>query len=90
MGAYLTPRIVNKSSNVSRAIMLAGNARPLDELILEQYNYLYKLNPSDDLKVEIKKLNSQVILLNSKSFNLSTIKENLPLLIYQLIIGILY
>lgn len=79
LGAYLMPRIVNKSGSISKAIMLAGNARQLDELIIEQYNYLYKLNPSDEMKIEIKKLNNQVTLLNSKSFNLSMSKENLPL-----------
>jgi hypothetical protein len=28
---------------------MAGNARPLEVLIGEQYDYLYKLNPSSEL-----------------------------------------
>lgn len=79
LGAYLTPRIINKSNKVSKAIMLAGNARSLDKLIIEQYNYLYELNPTEDLKSELGKLKNQISFLHSKKFNLNTSKENLPL-----------
>lgn len=79
LGAYLTPRIINKSNKVSKAIMLAGNARSLDKLIIEQYNYLYKLNPTEDLKSELGKLKNQITFLHSKKFNLNSSKENLPL-----------
>lgn len=79
LGAYLTPRIINKSNKVSKAIMLAGNARSLDKLIIEQYNYLYELNPTEDLKSELGKLKNQISFLHSKRFNFNTSKENLPL-----------
>lgn len=79
LGAYLTPRIINKSNKVSKAIMLAGNARSLDKLIIEQYNYLYELNPTEDLKSELGKLKYQISFLHSKKFNFNTSKENLPL-----------
>ena len=79
LGAYLTPRIINKSNKVSKAIMLAGNARPLDKLIIEQYNYLYELNSTEDLKSELGKLKNQISFLHSKKFNFNTSKENLPL-----------
>ena len=79
LGAYLTPRIINKSNKVSKAIMLAGNARSLDKLIIEQYNYLYELNPTEDLKSELGKLKNQISFLHSKKFNFNTSKENLPL-----------
>jgi alpha/beta superfamily hydrolase len=78
-GGYLLPKISNQSNNINKIILLAANARPLDILIQEQYNYMYNLNPTNDLKVEIEKINKQVSLLNSKSFNLSTPKEELPL-----------
>ena len=79
LGAYLTPRIINKSNKVSKAIMLAGNARSLDKLIIEQYNYLYELNSTEDLKSELGKLKNQISFLHSKKFNFNTSKENLPL-----------
>lgn len=79
LGAYLTPRIINKSNKVSKAIMLAGNARSLDKLIIEQYNYLYEINQDEDLKSELGKLKNQISFLHSKKINFNTSKENLPL-----------
>lgn len=79
LGAYLTPRIINKSNKVSKAIMLAGNARSLDKLIIEQYNYLYEINQNEDFKSELGKLKNQISFLHSKKFNFNTSKENLPL-----------
>ena len=79
LGAYLLPRIANNSNQISKIILLAGNARPLDNLIEEQYNFIYKLNPTSELKNELEKVNKQVSFLNSKLFNLETSKENLPL-----------
>lgn len=79
LGAHLLPRIANNSNQISKIILLAGNARSLDKLLEEQYNYIYNLNPTSELKVEIEKLNEQISILNSISFNLDVSKENLPL-----------
>lgn len=78
LGANLMPRIAGKSVQISKLILLAGNARSLEKLIAEQYDYLYKQNPSEELKEEIKKVTEQIALLNSKSFNVNTPKEQLP------------
>ena len=79
LGAYLLPRIANKSNQISKIILLAGNSRPLDKLIIEQYEYLYKLTPTQELKDALQQVKEQTALLNSKIFNLNTTKENLPL-----------
>ena len=79
LGAYLLPRIANKSNQISKIILLAANSRPLDKLIIEQYEYLYKLTPTQELKDALQKVKEQTALLNSKVFNLNTTKENLPL-----------
>ena len=78
LGAYLAPRIANKSNQIDKIILLAGNARPLDKLIIEQYEYLYKLNSTPELQNELQKIKEQIATLNSKKFNLNTPKENLP------------
>lgn len=78
LGANLLPRIANKSNNISKIILLAGNSRPLSTLITEQYDYLYKLDPSEELKIASQKIKEQIKVLNSKSFNLNTQKEKLP------------
>ena len=78
LGANLLPRIANKSNNISKIILLAGNSRPLSTLIIEQYDYLYKLTPSEELKEASQKIKEQIKVLNSKSFSLNTQKEKLP------------
>ena len=78
LGANLLPRIANKSNQISKIILLAGNARPVCELLIEQYEYLYKLTPTEELKQAKQLVKEQIAVLNSKSFNMQTPKENLP------------
>ncbi len=40
LGGYLLPRILNQDPKVMGGIVLAGNTRPLEDLILEQSEYL--------------------------------------------------
>lgn len=78
LGANLMARIANKTNQISKIILLAGNARPLDVLIGEQYDYLYKLNPSSELLEAANKIKEQIAFLNSKEFNVNSPKEKLP------------
>lgn len=78
LGANLMARIANKTNQISKIILLAGNARPLDFLIGEQYDYLYKLNPSSELLEAANKIKEQIAFLNSKEFNVNSPKEKLP------------
>lgn len=78
LGANLMPRIAGKSAQISKLILLAGNARPLEKLIAEQYDYLYKQNPSPELQEAVNKIKEQITVLTSKSFNVNTPKEELP------------
>ena len=79
LGAYLLPRIANKYKGISKIILLAGNARPLLGLVIDQYEYLYKLTTTEELKQAKELVKEQIAYLNSKSFNLQTPKEKLPL-----------
>jgi uncharacterized protein len=44
LGAYLAPRIATLDPKIAGIVLLAGNSRPLEDLILEQFTYLYSLN----------------------------------------------
>ena len=79
LGANLLPRIANKSNQISKIILLAGNARPVCEILIEQYEYLYKLTPTEELRQAKQIVKEQIAFLNSESFNLQTPKEKLPL-----------
>lgn len=79
LGANVLPRIANRSNMVSKIILLAGNSRSLDKLIVEQYDYLYTMSKSKDLQESAQKVKTQVAFLNSNRFNIETSKELLPL-----------
>jgi len=78
LGANLAPRIANQSNEISKIILLAGNSRSLEVLIAEQYDYLYKLNPSQELLEAVNKVKGQIAFLKSKDFNVNSIKDKLP------------
>lgn len=78
LGANLMARIANKSNQISKIVLMAGNARPLEVLIGEQYDYLYKLNPSSELLEAANKIKEQIAFLNSKEFNVNSPKNKLP------------
>lgn len=40
MGAFMAPRIIKEVSEFNGAVMLAANARPLEDLVLEQTEYI--------------------------------------------------
>ena len=79
LGASLLPRIANKSDQIAKIILMAGNARPLDQLIMEQFEYLYKITPTKEYGVALQNIKDQIVFLNSKDFSLHTPNEKLPL-----------
>lgn len=74
-GGYMMPKIIEKSEGFKGSILLAGSARPLYELILDQYNYILKSDGSLEFSEiqEIKKVEQQIAYLKSESFS-----ENSP------------
>ncbi|UEQ79117.1 DUF3887 domain-containing protein [Chryseobacterium arthrosphaerae] len=77
-GAYMMPEIAVKAQ-VSKYIFMAGNARPLQNLLVEQYEYLHTLDPAKVPAEAVEDLKKQVALLNSSKFNLNTPAAELPL-----------
>ena len=49
LGAYAAPRIASKENSLAGIILLSGNARPLEDLIVEQMEYISSLNPNADV-----------------------------------------
>ena len=81
LGAMLMPRIVNSYPDLAGVIMLAGNARPLEELIAEQVAYILKnTNPkSAEGQAQLEKIKKQVRLVKGENLNLQTPSSELPL-----------
>ncbi len=57
LGGYLAPRIAAQTTDLAGEIILAGNARPLDVLTLEQVDYLLaldgELSPDDQAQLDM-------------------------------------
>lgn len=60
LGAMLAPRIATLCPDLKGIIMMAGNARPFDELVVEQVTYLNGLNPSPGLEQHLDELKIQI------------------------------
>jgi len=77
-GGHLLPEIYRKTGpKVSKLIFLAANARPLEELIVEQMKHLGRLDGSVSAG-QVAELERQVEYLRSAAFNLSSPREKLP------------
>jgi alpha-beta hydrolase superfamily lysophospholipase len=75
LGGMLTPRIWDNCQNdLDGLIMMASNARPFEELLLYQFNYLASIDGIVDSaeNIAIKQLNQQIENLNDGKL------ENLP------------
>ncbi|RLJ34466.1 hypothetical protein CLU97_3980 [Chryseobacterium sp. 7] len=77
-GAYLMPEIAKKAQ-VSKYIFMAGNARPLQDLLVEQYEYLHAMDPAKVSAQAVQEVKKQVAFLNSSQFNLNSPASELPL-----------
>ena len=80
LGAYAAPRIADRSKDLDGIIMMAGNSRPLEELILEQVLYIFSLDGlSDQEKQDIDELKEKTDRIKQKAFSEDTPMEELPL-----------
>src|SRR5439155_22756329 len=62
LGGMLVPRIAAADGKLAGLVVLAGSARPLGEVILEQFAYIQSLNggPTEAKKAEFAKLKEGV------------------------------
>ncbi len=79
LGGMCAPKIAEMNPQVAGIIMLAAPARPSDSLMIEQLNYIAKLD-SSNVKIQMLKnmINYQVSVLNSDTFSLKTSSILLP------------
>lgn len=78
LGAMLAPRIAEHAQDLAGIVMLAGNARPLEDLLPEQVSYLASLQDSSPAtKKQIEELKAQV--QNVKKLGTDDFDETIPL-----------
>lgn len=83
LGGMLIPRIAeqDKKKELAGFIVLAGTTRALEDVILEQYNYLFSLDNifTGEEQETLKKTKKQVAAVKSKTLSKETNAETLPL-----------
>jgi uncharacterized protein len=81
LGAFAAPKIGSEAPEVAGLVMLAGNSRPLEELLLEQYPYLIslkgKVTAAD--KAWLERSQKQLERVKQGKFDKKTPNRDLPL-----------
>lgn len=81
LGAAAAPLIGEQEPGLAGLILLAGNSRPLEDLIVEQYEYSYSLKGdlTDDDRKELDKIKKQAARVKEPGLAADTPKSELPL-----------
>jgi dienelactone hydrolase len=81
LGGWMLPRIYEASKPVTGLVSLAGSARPLEDLILEQVHYLAETdgNVTDEEKEQLEKVREQVQQVKAEDLSKKTLSSKLPL-----------
>jgi dienelactone hydrolase len=80
LGGLMAPRIGEQDVKIAGLIVLAGNTRPLEDLVLEQFTYLYSLEgPTEEQKAELQKIKDQVARVKDPNLAADTPGKELPL-----------
>jgi dienelactone hydrolase len=81
LGGTLIPRISKENPNIAGLIIMAGMARPLEDVVVEQVTYILSLDGiiSTAEQQQLDSLKAQVALVKSQSLSKSTPAKQLPL-----------
>lgn len=82
LGAYLAPEIGHRNVGLAGIIMAAAPSRNFEDVIWDQYNYIFGLDGISKIEEhKLKKLKKEIELVKSGNFNDSTPKYELPLML---------
>ncbi|MFZ0033853.1 MAG: alpha/beta fold hydrolase [Sedimentisphaerales bacterium] len=81
LGGYLIPRIGKGDSKIAGFIIMAGTARPVEDVVLEQFTYVFSLDGviTDTEKTSLEQLKSQVAKVKDPQLSPETAAADLPL-----------
>jgi dienelactone hydrolase len=82
LDGMLIPRIAqhDEGKTIAGFVVLAGTTRPMEDIILEQYKYIFSLDNmlQENEKEVLEKLKKQVALVKSKTLSMDTPDSDLP------------
>jgi hypothetical protein len=81
LGGMLIPRVGKLDPGISGFIIMAGTTRPLEDVTLEQFNYIFSLDGqiSDDEKRQLEELKAQIAKVKDLNLSKSDSSAILPL-----------
>jgi dienelactone hydrolase len=80
LGAMAAPRMGQRDPELAGLVLLAGNARPFEDVLLEQLEYVLPLQlEGDKLKEELDKVKKQLERARAKDLTKDTPRDELPL-----------
>jgi dienelactone hydrolase len=81
LGGYCIPMIGRDDAEIAGLIVMAGAARPLEDLLKEQYTYIYSLDGeiSDEERSKLKEIERQVAAVKDPRLSTDTPRDSLPL-----------
>jgi dienelactone hydrolase len=81
LGALMAPRIGEGDPAIAGLIIMAGNTRPLEDLVIEQFSYLYSLDggPTDKQKEELGEIQKKCARVKEATLKADTPGKELPL-----------
>jgi hypothetical protein len=81
LGALLAPQIGVRDPDLAGLILLAGNTRPLEDVLLDQVSYILSLDggPGETHKEELEKVKKQVARVKDQKLSADTPASEMPL-----------
>ncbi len=81
LGGTMIPRMALQDSLCAGYIIMAGATRPLEDLIMEQYTYLFQSDSviSEEEKTQLKELELAIKQVKNPDLNENVSREKLPL-----------
>jgi hypothetical protein len=80
LGAMLAPKLATLDPKLAGIVVMAGNVRPLEDLIVEQMTYLAKQSgePEEAAAERLNKIKEQVAKIKAPKLSAETPAEDLP------------
>jgi dienelactone hydrolase len=79
LGALAGPEVGRRDPSLAGLVLLAGNTRPLEDVILDQLSYVLPLETNKDTKEELEKIRKQVARVKDRKLTADTPASELPL-----------
>ncbi len=80
LGGMCIPRIGASDPDIAGLIVMAGSTRPLEDLLVEQYTYIFSLDDtiSGEERAELDKIEAQAAAVKDPALSPDTPRESLP------------